>query len=181
VHAHCHRCQVNSSASMSCAMHLPRVAVQLKFTMTASETSRQANSHSDKLAHASMHMAVCLHSSFQSLFDCTKLILSKCVMQAKCEWGLTPSQESLITSVVFVGTMSGAYAWGSLGDAKGRKLGFFATALFTFTFGVLSAVAPSYGASLPTSMQVPSTVKHNNSCQHQHVLKSAEHLRQKCS
>ncbi len=49
--------------------------------------------------------------------------------------------------------MSGAYAWGSLGDAKGRKLGFFATALFTFTFGVLSAVAPSYGASLPTSMQ----------------------------
>ncbi len=102
-------------------------------------------------------------------------------MQAKCEWGLTPSQESLITSVVFVGTMSGAYAWGSLGDAKGRKLGFFATALFTFTFGVLSAVAPSYGASLPTSMQVPSTVKHNNSCQHQHVLKSAEHLRQKCS
>lgn len=66
-------------------------------------------------------------------------------VQAKCEWGLTPSQESLITSVVFVGTMSGAYAWGSLGDAKGRKLGFFATALFTFTFGVLSAVAPSYG------------------------------------
>ena len=43
--------------------------------------------------------------------------------------------------------MSGAYAWGSLGDAKGRKLGFFATALFTFTFGVLSAVAPSYGVS----------------------------------
>lgn len=66
-------------------------------------------------------------------------------MQAKCEWGLTPSQESLITSVVFVGTMSGAYAWGSLGDAKGRKLGFFATALFTFTFGVLSALAPTYG------------------------------------
>ena len=66
-------------------------------------------------------------------------------VQAKCEWGLSPSQESLITSVVFVGTMSGAYAWGSLGDAKGRKLGFFATALFTFTFGVLSALAPSYG------------------------------------
>ena len=71
-------------------------------------------------------------------------------LQAKCEWGLTPSQESLISSVVFVGTMSGAYAWGSLGDAKGRKLGFFATALFTFTFGVLSAVAPSFGVCVLT-------------------------------
>ncbi|DBA80728.1 TPA: hypothetical protein ACH3X1_007959 [Trebouxia sp. C0004] len=73
------------------------------------------------------------------------MLLSFLGPAAKCEWALTPSQESLITSVVFVGTMSGAYAWGSLGDAKGRKLGFFATALFTFTFGILSAVAPSYG------------------------------------
>lgn len=68
-------------------------------------------------------------------------------LQARCEWGLQPSQESLITSVVFVGTLSGAYAWGSLGDSKGRKLGFFATALFTVTFGLLSAVAPSFGVS----------------------------------
>ena len=77
--------------------------------------------------------------------------------QAKCEWGLSPSQESLITSVVFVSTMSGAYAWGSLGDAKGRKLGFFATALLTFTFGLLSALAPSYGVCLgpPTQTAYP--------------------------
>lgn len=75
------------------------------------------------------------------------MLLSFLGPAAKCEWGLTPSQESLITSVVFIGTMSGAYAWGSLGDAKGRKLGFFATALFTFAFGVLSALAPSYGVS----------------------------------
>lgn len=77
-------------------------------------------------------------------------------IQAKCEWGLSPSQESLITSVVFVGTMSGAYAWGSLGDAKGRRLGFFATALLTFSFGVLSALAPSYGVGLgPQSNSIP--------------------------
>ncbi|KAL3145940.1 hypothetical protein ABBQ38_015300 [Trebouxia sp. C0009 RCD-2024] len=73
------------------------------------------------------------------------MLLSFLGPAAKCEWGLSPSQESLITSVVFVGTMSGAYAWGSLGDAKGRRLGFFATALLTFSFGVLSALAPSYG------------------------------------
>lgn len=69
-------------------------------------------------------------------------------VQAACEWGLKPSQESLISSVVFVGTLSGAYAWGSLGDNKGRKLGFFATALFTVSFGLLSALAPSFGVGL---------------------------------
>ena len=76
-------------------------------------------------------------------------------LQARCEWGLQPSQESLITSVVFVGTLSGAYAWGSLGDSKGRKLGFFATALFTVSFGLLSAVAPSFGVSTHTRFSVP--------------------------
>ena len=98
-----------------------------------------------------MQISRCLPAAPSS--HCPRLICQRhglmCLeaLQAKCEWGLSPSQESLITSVVFVGTMSGAYAWGSLGDAKGRKLGFFATALFTFTFGVLSAVAPSYGVS----------------------------------
>ena len=48
MHAHNHACQVNSSASMSSAIRLPRVAVQLKFTMTATEINRQADSCSDK-------------------------------------------------------------------------------------------------------------------------------------
>jgi MFS family permease len=33
-------------------------------------------------------------------------------------------QESLITSVVFLGTMLGANAWGALSDARGRRVGF---------------------------------------------------------
>lgn len=48
MHAHNHECHANSSASMSYAMHLPRVAVQLKFTKAASKTNRLADSHSDK-------------------------------------------------------------------------------------------------------------------------------------
>ena len=59
-------------------------------------------------------------------------------------WHITPNQESLITSIVFCGTMVGAYSWGVLGDAKGRRVGFFGTAIFTFIFGLLSAASPNY-------------------------------------
>ena len=82
------------------------------------------------------------------------------VLQVKCLWHITPAQESLITSIVFCGTMVGAYSWGVLGDARGRRVGFFATAIFTFVFGVLSAASPNYAvraspsaAHLLSSMQ----------------------------
>jgi len=65
-------------------------------------------------------------------------------LQVKCMWNISPSQESLITSIVFCGTMIGAYSWGVLGDAKGRRVGFFGTAIFTFMFGLLSAASPNY-------------------------------------
>jgi len=55
------------------------------------------------------------------------------------------AQESLITSVVFLGTMIGANTWGALSDARGRRVGFQACAMFIFVFGMASAAAPSYG------------------------------------
>ena len=64
--------------------------------------------------------------------------------QMRCQWDLDAGKESLITSVVFAGTMLGAYSWGWLSDAKGRRVGFFGTAMFSFLFGILSAVAPNY-------------------------------------
>ena len=77
-------------------------------------------------------------------------------MQVKCLWNITPNQESLITSIVFCGTMVGAYSWGVLGDAKGRRVGFFGTAIFTFIFGLLSAASPNYmvGPCCTTLLQV---------------------------
>jgi MFS family permease len=39
--------------------------------------------------------------------------------------------------VVFAGIFLGAYAWGIVSDIHGRRLGFIATALFTFLFGML--------------------------------------------
>ena len=46
--------------------------------------------------------------------------------------------------------MVGAYGWGVLGDARGRRVGFAATAAFTFAFGILSAAAPNYLVRLST-------------------------------
>lgn len=67
-----------------------------------------------------------------------------CAGQVRCDWGLSPSHESLLSSAVFLGTMVGANAWGMVADAHGRRLGFTCTALFIFVFGLLSALAPSF-------------------------------------
>ncbi|EFJ34774.1 hypothetical protein SELMODRAFT_81650 [Selaginella moellendorffii] len=63
-------------------------------------------------------------------------------------WDLSPRQESTISSVVFAGMMIGAYSWGVLSDSKGRRIGFFATAVITFIAGFLSSFAPNYYALL---------------------------------
>ncbi|GLJ11177.1 hypothetical protein SUGI_0145680 [Cryptomeria japonica] len=60
------------------------------------------------------------------------------------EWELSPRQESLITSTVFLGMMVGAYLWGVLSDTKGRRYGFFATAVVTFGAGFFGTFSPNY-------------------------------------
>ena len=71
----------------------------------------------------------------------------------RCDWDLSPAQESLLTSVVFLGTMVGSYLWGALSDCKGRRRGFAATAACIFIFGVASALAPNYAVRSPLGSQ----------------------------
>ncbi|CAG9461743.1 unnamed protein product [Pedinophyceae sp. YPF-701] len=76
------------------------------------------------------------------------MLLSFLGPEAQCEWGLGPWAESLLTTVVFLGMMLGSNIWGSVSDSRGRRAGFFASALFTCIFGLLAALAPNYGMLL---------------------------------
>lgn len=60
------------------------------------------------------------------------------------EWGLSSSQESLISTVAFAGMLIGAYSWGVISDSYGRKKGFLGAAIITSGAGFLSAFAPNY-------------------------------------
>ncbi|XP_043806599.1 organic cation/carnitine transporter 7 isoform X2 [Manihot esculenta] len=60
------------------------------------------------------------------------------------KWGLSSHQESLITSVVFIGMLVGAYSWGMVSDKYGRRKGFLVTAIITSGSGFLSSFAPNY-------------------------------------
>lgn len=48
------------------------------------------------------------------------MLLSFIGPAVKSEWGLSSSEESLITTVVFIGMAVGAYAWGFVSDSYGR-------------------------------------------------------------
>ncbi|XP_050225092.1 organic cation/carnitine transporter 7 isoform X2 [Mercurialis annua] len=74
------------------------------------------------------------------------MLLSSIGPAVQRQWGLSSAQESLITSMVFVGMMIGAYSWGLVSDKFGRRRGFLATAVITSGAGLLSAFAPNYVA-----------------------------------
>ena len=49
------------------------------------------------------------------------MLLSFVGPSVQLEWNLTAHQESMITSVVFVGMLIGAYSWGVVSDNYGRR------------------------------------------------------------
>ncbi|WVZ59098.1 hypothetical protein U9M48_009296 [Paspalum notatum var. saurae] len=81
------------------------------------------------------------------------MLLSFVGPSVQLEWKLTSHQESMITSVVFVGMLIGAYSWGVVSDNYGRRQvqsftyvmrGFLFTAIMTSGAGFLSSFAPNY-------------------------------------
>jgi MFS family permease len=73
------------------------------------------------------------------------MLLSFLGPSVRCEWGVGPREEGMLTSVVFVGMMFGAPTWGILADWKGRRIAFFATTAITFFAGLMSAFSPTFG------------------------------------
>lgn len=53
------------------------------------------------------------------------------------KWGLSSHQESLITSVVFIGMLVGAYSWGMVSDKYGRRWQYHHFIVSSFLFPIL--------------------------------------------
>ncbi|XP_050214587.1 organic cation/carnitine transporter 7-like [Mercurialis annua] len=72
------------------------------------------------------------------------MLLSAIGPAVQRQWGLSSGEESVITSMVFVGMMIGAYLWGFVSDKFGRRRGFLVIAIINSGGGLLSAFAPNY-------------------------------------
>ncbi|CAM6095034.1 unnamed protein product [Calypogeia fissa] len=99
----------------------------------------------DHLGFGTFQIGMVTYTGLTWLADAAEMILLAFVgPAAKCEWSLSPGQESSISSAVFVGVLLGSYCWGILSDNRGRRYAFLATALFTTVFGLLSAWSPAF-------------------------------------
>lgn len=72
------------------------------------------------------------------------MILSFIGPIVKLKWGLSSSEESLITTVVFAGMLVGAYSWGFISDNYGRRRGLLSVAIVSTAAGFLSSLSPNY-------------------------------------
>ena len=68
------------------------------------------------------------------------MLLSILSALVKCQWGLSDSEEALITSLVFIGFFLGSLIWGIVFHFIGRRTGIFVTSVLVVIFGILSAL-----------------------------------------
>uniref|UniRef100_T1GU02 Major facilitator superfamily (MFS) profile domain-containing protein n=1 Tax=Megaselia scalaris TaxID=36166 RepID=T1GU02_MEGSC len=72
-------------------------------------------------------------------------ILSVIGPSLHCDWGITRYQQALTTTIVFMGMMLSSTFWAQLSDRYGRKPALTLCGILLFLYGLLSAVAPSFG------------------------------------
>lgn len=72
------------------------------------------------------------------------LLLSFIKAPLQCAWGISDASAALITTSVGIGMLTGATSWGLIGDRYGRRVGFIASTIVTFVFGIVSALSVNY-------------------------------------
>ncbi|XP_060189632.1 organic cation/carnitine transporter 7-like [Lycium barbarum] len=72
----------------------------------------------------------------------------------RSQWELSPTRESLMTTVVFAGMLIGAIFWGFISDTYGRRKGLLSVAIVIALSAALSGSAPNYSSLLALRMMV---------------------------
>jgi putative MFS transporter len=67
------------------------------------------------------------------------MVMSIALHSIKEQWKLSDSDASFIPLVTFAGLLLGAPTWGIISDRRGRRFGYFLSAIMMGVFGVLSA------------------------------------------
>ena len=71
------------------------------------------------------------------------MVMSIALHSIKEQWLLSDSEASLIPLVTFAGLLLGAPTWGIISDRRGRRFGYFLSALMMGAFGLMSAACPA--------------------------------------
>lgn len=92
---------------------------------------------------------VLLYAGLGNFVDAMEImLLSFTGPSVKSQWGLSSTEEGLLTTVVFAGMLLGATLWGLVSDAYGRRMGFLGIAILTSVSALLSSFSPNYIALL---------------------------------
>ena len=109
------------------------------------ERSYSCDDAIDNSGMGRFNIAILLMGGMAWMADAAEVMLISFIKPAvQCEWGVSDLAGALISSAVGLGMLIGAVLWGLVADRHGRRLGFLLTGLFTFAFGLCTAVAPSY-------------------------------------
>lgn len=64
--------------------------------------------------------------------------------QVKSTWDISTKEANLLAGAVFLGELLGCCIWGPMADRMGRRTAFLVANVTLFSFGVLSAMSPSF-------------------------------------
>ena len=66
------------------------------------------------------------------------------VIRRHDEFGVTDTQNALLSSVMFIGMLFGSFVWGGLSDVSGRRFTLLTSMSVNGAFGLMSAFAPNF-------------------------------------
>ncbi|GMR50742.1 hypothetical protein PMAYCL1PPCAC_20937, partial [Pristionchus mayeri] len=119
----------------------------IKSTTTNTSTSSTYTVHDaiECVGFGRFQLIMSVLAGFAWMADSMEVMLLSLLTPALvCEWGITPAEQALSTTCVFVGWMSCSPLWSWFCDRYGRRTGLFFSALLCSIFGIATAGATSF-------------------------------------